>query len=231
MYDNFQEFRDILCDIVTCTTSRYIDDLKHVYHKVGLNDVLYVPISINSTSIEHIVTVDHNIVNSIFYFELNTSHVNGYSSNNKISTISFKRKKDYIHYGLQRDINDKKVQLGNVPYYVRFGRIIHHPFIDTPPELLLNLAFRKQYITRSIIEPEHLVLFVSNKFRYDKLYKSLWAEVNKEYILPLEKLNIDIIYTNDVIGKCYPKLEYATPKFKTISELDAYFTSIKSALM
>lgn len=108
-------------------------------------------------------------------------------------------------------------------FYVNRGIIF-----DGEGTILMCLGINVDYVLntpadtiRNQFDRTKLVLFVSNEFNNNPIYKNIRKKIDAEFFSSCREQNIDMVTTND-INKWIFKNNYEMPKFKSIKEMNGY---------
>lgn len=85
------------------------------------------------------------------------------------------------------------------------------------PLLVLCIKSKYLYIPKKELKNKHFALLIDNSFLSNDTHHKIFRSVKKYYIDSIRE--IDILYTDNIMERCYNSKVLKLPKFKTIPEL------------
>lgn len=113
-------------------------------------------------------------------------------------------------------------------YFVGDGIVLWQRQEDYTVVPLLLLCVKKEYlfnINMGNPDPRQFCLLVGRKFMTDEEHFKLYRNVEKKYIEPMQD-EVDVLYTNDIMERCFKISSIELPKSKNVVEMIQNFKQV-----
>jgi len=110
--------------------------------------------------------------------------------------------------------------------------ILFEELSNSNVNILFLVAVKTEYMKLMLngtLDMSKFAIFISKEFYTSVEYKSLHSKLQREMIIPLLELGVELIITNNIEEKCF-KNNVIVPKFRSVVEMKEYLSSFNSAI-